>query len=215
MSKETTTVFAGLVRLLENSAKEVTDLKREISSIESQRNYDVRSLHDQLTYSKEALADEMKEHDACKKLLTEVQAELDAIKTNKDEVVEMLKHQIETSSIALGEARLRITELEERNGIGSVLVIQPGIINSVDGLPYPYKVDSDGNVMHQSFWGGNPTKLIGFAKRGEEKIEVRFKDVFKRNVNIIEGLNPVFMDKDEDVYTGTNEAGYTYAMKRG
>ena len=55
----------------------------------------------------------------------------------------------------------------------TVLTLQPAEVTDQladDGteltrLPYPFHVDSNGDVLRQDFWKGNPTRVIGFAAR--------------------------------------------------
>ena len=62
--------------------------------------------------------------------------------------------------------------------------------------PYPYFIFEDGKVGVQRYWKGNPSELLGFAKKpvaGDMAYNV--KDFFFNPKQII-GLYPVFKNKD-------------------
>lgn len=68
-------------------------------------------------------------------------------------------------------------------------------------LPYPYHIDSDGNVGRQEFWRGHPAKLVGFAKRPKAgEVDVEFDD-FWMVPEVSVDLYPVFENADGGMFT--------------
>lgn len=75
-------------------------------------------------------------------------------------------------------------------------------------LPYPYFIDTKtSEVGRQDFWGGNPSKLIGFVDRiGSFDSALSLVDFYKEPKKCI-GLFPVFAHKNNEWHTYKDPIG--------
>ena len=68
-------------------------------------------------------------------------------------------------------------------------------------VPYPYHIDSDGNVLRQDFWRGDPSRLIGFQATREQHVDLFYTDWFKGEADAVVGMYPVFVTDQGEMYT--------------
>jgi hypothetical protein len=80
---------------------------------------------------------------------------------------------------------------------------QPGVaLGEYDVMipvPYPINIDTDGSVLNQDFWRGDPFRLIGFQKdRDIQHIDVPMSEWMDNDPDSIVGMYPVFLTKGDD-----------------
>jgi hypothetical protein len=69
--------------------------------------------------------------------------------------------------------------------------------------PFPYGLDSEGYVLDQEFWKGDPYSLLGFQATAEEqRVSLFFKE-FTENPQQAVGMYPVFARKGGGMYNLT------------
>lgn len=96
--------------------------------------------------------------------------------------------------VAVGDRALDLADDEPDDGLLTIrYVIQQTINDPMASRPYPWYLDEEGNVGHQSLWNGDPSSVIGFQSGEEQRVVLLWSDFVKDPQSAL-GLVPVMVD---------------------
>lgn len=81
------------------------------------------------------------------------------------------------------------------NSVVQVANTVTGEYDPQESLPFPYHIDTAGNVLRQDFWQGEPLRLVGFQRTKEQRVDLLEAD-WDGSDQQVAGMYPVFEDAD-------------------